>query len=101
MSKYTKKETYYITRKLYNLIRNDSYQIIFKRLWGNIYGYYDGEDIVIDHRKDIIPTLIHECLHCWNEKWSETKVIEHERKIMNSLTPRQIRNIIRMLAKHL
>ena len=98
---YTKQDTYKLTRRLYYLIRTHPDQIIFKKLWGNVYGHCDGSEITIDYRRDIIPTLIHECLHYWHWDWSESKVKEHESKIMNSLSARQVQNIIKVLASSL
>jgi len=94
-------ETYALTRRLYGFLRNHSDQIFFKKLYGNVYGYYDHgtAEITIDHRRDVIATLIHEFIHHIHHDWSETKVLNYERRIVNSLTPRQIKNIIKVLGE--
>jgi len=99
---YSRKEIYAFTRRLHYLLRHHQNRIIFQRIRG-AYGYYDYEtdEITIDHRKDIISTLIHEALHKWHNDWPEGKVIAHERQIMNSLTPRMIKKIIRVIANNL
>lgn len=99
---YTKKEIYKFTRRLHYLLRHHQDRITFQRIKG-AYGYYDFEtdEITIDHRKDIIPTLVHEALHKWHNDWCETKVLQHEHLIMNSLTPSMIRKIIKVIAKNL
>jgi hypothetical protein len=98
---YSKKATYQITKKLYRLMRNHSDHIHFQKLYSNVYGSYndDTKEIRVDYRRDIIPTLIHEALHHWYPDWNETKVRQHESFIINALTQRQIRNIIKVIAE--
>ncbi len=98
-----KKETYTLIKRLYRFLRNNSDQISFKKLGGGILGYYDygTAEITIDHRREVIPTLIHEFIHHIHPKWSETKVVNYERRIMNSLTSRQFKNIIRILSENI
>jgi len=98
---YSKKQTYRITKKLYDLLRNNSDHIHFQKLYRNVCGTYDDgtQDITIDYRRDIISTLIHEALHHWHPDWNETKVIQHESLIINALTARQIKNILRVIGK--
>lgn len=104
MSLYSKQDTYKVTRRLYYLIRNHYKWISFKKLRGAS-GLYDVEgeniSISIDHRREIIPSLIHEALHHWHPDWSETKVLRHESQIMNALTPRQVKNILKLWAQYL
>jgi len=97
---YSKKEIYKLTKRLYYLLSHHSDHIHFEKLYSNVYGFYDDktQDITIDYRRDIIPTLIHEALHHWHPDWSETKVIKHESLIINALTPKQIKNIIKAIA---
>jgi len=98
---YSKKEIYKFTKKLYNLLRNHSDHIYFKKLYSNVYGQYNDQtqDITIDFRRDIISTLVHEALHHWYPDWSETKVLKHESLIMNALSARQIKNILRIIGE--
>ena len=103
MSSYSKQEIYNLTRRLYYLIRNHGDRIDFKKLSHGVYGYYETEteEITIDYRRQIVPTLIHEFLHHIHPDWCETKVLEHESKVMNSLSPKQIRNIIKVLGENI
>ena len=98
---YSKKETYRVTKRLYYLLRTHSDQIHFQKLYQNVYGSYsnDTHDITIDYRRDIIATLIHEALHHWYPSWNETKVRQHESLIINALTARQIKNILRVIGE--
>jgi len=103
MISYTKDQLYDITKRLYYLIRNSDERIQFVKLGGGVCGYYyrGTDEIEIDYRRDIISTLIHESLHKWYPNWSETKVYRHESRIVNLLTRRQIRNIIKAIGKNL
>lgn len=96
MDFYSSQETYKITRKIYAILRNYPGEIILKRMRGR-WGLYEYKThtMSLDYRRAMIPTLIHECLHHWHPEWSETKVEEEESKIVNSLSPRQILNIMR------
>ena len=101
MSGYTRQQSYRLTRRLYKLIRENADHIKFRRLRG-AYGLYAANgDITIDHHRGcIIPTLIHEALHHWYPEWSETRVLQQEKKIMTSLTPQQVINIMKVLVDH-
>ena len=96
-----KRDIYNFTRRLYYLLRKHPDNIDFRKLGGGVYGYYEPEtdEITIDHRRDLIPTLIHESLHKFHPDWSETDVLHEESRIVNFLTPRQIKNIIKVLGE--
>jgi hypothetical protein len=101
---YTRSDIYNITRRLYYLIRTHPNWIVFRKIRGACALYEtEGNEvwITIDHRKDLIPGLVHEALHHWHPDWSETKVENNERMIVNRLTPRQIKNLIRVLAENI
>ena len=98
-NKRRQKDTYTFTRRFYKFLRTHSNHIFFKKLYGE-YGNYNLEttDITIDHRRDFLSTLIHEFLHHLHRDWSETRVLKNEKKIINALTIRQIKNILKALA---
>jgi len=98
----TKQDTYRITRKLYHFLKNNGNKVEFKKIREKrAFGYYyDDGHIEIDYRKNIIATLIHECLHHWYQNWSETKICAEENRIMNTLSPRQIKNIIKKIGQN-
>lgn len=95
--KYRKRklETYSFIKQLYNFLREHPDSISFKKL-RSICGYYDAEneEIVIDYRRDIIATLVHEIAHHLHPDWTETKIQQKERQIISCLTPTQCANII-------
>lgn len=98
-----KRDIDHIIRRLYNLLKRHSDRIILQKLPKNVSGYYDDgtEEITIDYRKDIVPTLIHEAIHHWHPDWCERKVIKEEKRITKFLTVRQCKNILKTLAKNL
>jgi hypothetical protein len=90
-----KLETYTFTRQLYDFLREHPDSISFKKL-RKICGYYDAEheEIVIDPRRDIVATLIHEAAHHIHTNWCETKILQKEHQVMSCLSPTQCTNII-------
>ena len=90
-----KSETYTFTRQLYDFLREHPDSITFKRL-RKICGYYDAEheEIVIDFRRDMVATLVHEISHHIHPTWCETKILQKELQVMSCLTPTQCTNII-------
>lgn len=97
------KEMSKFIRRFYYLLRHHSDRIYFQRLGRNVYGYYDygTEEITVDYRKEMVPTLIHEALHHWHPDWPEKAVLKEEKEIVNSLTPRQYKNILRVLVANI
>ena len=98
---YSKKQIYTFTRKLYYHLRHHADALFFQKIRGAC-GYYDYEtdEITIDYRKDIISTLVHEFLHHLHTRMCETSISNHEKAIMNKLSHRQIRNIIKVLGNN-
>jgi len=72
-------------------------------MYNNVVGNYDPDTsiIKIDYRRDMLSTLIHEVLHHWHPDWCETKVLQHESLIINALSQRQIKNIIRIIGENI
>jgi len=98
-----KTEAYSIISRLYHFLRLNPDNVFFRRLGGHKTGDYDPkeEEIRLDYRKDIIPTLIHEFLHHLYPNMCETKIKEKERQTMSKISPRQGVNIIRALGSYL
>jgi len=51
--------------------------------------------IAIDPRKELFSTLIHEVLHFQYQDYSETKIIELEKAIVNKMSHRRVKNILK------
>ena len=71
----------------------------FKKIHGSTTGIYKGDHIELDFRKDLIQTILHECLHALHPELSETKVIAIERKLMKEITNIQVAEVLSILAK--
>lgn len=87
---------------MYNLFNTRPEVFVLKKM--RLYeGEYNPEDdkINIDYRKEFISTLVHEVLHFLNPNWPEQKVRLEEQKIMNSLSVRQVRNILKRFSQFL
>jgi hypothetical protein len=93
---------YRFTSRLYSELKNPERNITLKKLRG-LCGLYDygTEDIWLDYRREIVPSLIHEILHHFNPDKCETWISNEESKIINSLSLRQIKNIIKAFADSL
>jgi hypothetical protein len=97
----TRSEVHNYTRKLYRFLRQ-GYKISFKHLRsyrGYIDKYPDFVVVTFDPRDDLLTTVIHEFLHHEHWDWSEAQVLRMERELMNSLTDRQVRNMIKRFAE--
>tara|TARA_R110000824_G_scaffold12226_7_gene53569 strand:+ start:6216 stop:6530 length:315 start_codon:yes stop_codon:yes gene_type:complete len=94
MSDYPKQKLYGITSRLYHELRNNP-EIIIKKLKG-MHGEYDfsTEEITLDYRGELLPTLIHEYLHKWHPDANETWVLNEESRIVNALSKKQVKRII-------
>lgn len=57
--------------------------------------------VFLNPRGEMFSTLIHEALHYMHPEWSETTVGREEIRIVNMLTDRQVRNIIKKFAEAL
>ena len=57
--------------------------------------------VTIDHRQDLLSTLIHEFLHYRYPEWAEDKVGEVEKMIVNKLSQRRVKNILKKFSEAL
>jgi hypothetical protein len=74
-----------VYKRCLNLIRKKPPGfVIFKKL--RYHGWCrEAEDILeVDHRKDMLRTAYHECIHYLYPSWSETQVIYAESRLINN-----------------
>lgn len=71
----------------------------FKKLYGRTTGFYKGNHIELDFRKDLVQSIVHECTHALRPGLSETKVLKEEAKIMKEITNIQVAEILAIVAK--
>ena len=74
---------------------------IFKKLKG-VHGWCEWEDgILLDYRKDLIPTIIHECIHLLEPDWSESQVAYSEKRVINTITEDDVIMLLMIFVKKL
>jgi hypothetical protein len=71
----------------------------FKKIYGRTTGYFKGDHIELDFRKDLVQSVIHECIHAIKPELSETKVLAMERAILKVITNLEVAEILAILAK--
>ncbi len=72
-----------------------------KKLKG-VHGYCEWDDgILLDYRKDLIPTIIHECIHFIEPKWSEAQVMYAESRVINTITEDDVTKLLMFFVKKL
>jgi len=61
----------------------------------NTVGFVDEETmtIYVDHRFDVIATLVHECIHVFHPDWDEERVKGLERSIIAGISATQARRL--------
>jgi len=94
-SKISKEEAIEIFERVISCIKKQKRGFFtFKKLKG-VHGYCEWEEgILLDYRKDLIPTIIHECIHLMEPEWSEAQVCYTESRIINTI---KIDDVIRLL----
>jgi hypothetical protein len=89
-----KQKVYHDVSRIYKELRNNQ-DVRFKRLKG-YQGEYDFccDEITIDYRKELLPTLIHEFIHKFYPNKSERWVLQRERFIICRLSPSQAKRLL-------
>lgn len=74
---------------------------VLKKLKG-VHGWCEWEDgVLLDYRKDLIPTIIHECIHLLEPDWSESQVAYSEKRVINTITEDNVIKLLMIFAKKL
>ena len=96
----SREDTYRFTRRFYAYLKNATETVTLKRMQRNTHGSYnyDEHSTILDFRRDILSVAVHECLHYLHPDWSETEVLREESSIMNSITSRQAKTMLKRLA---
>lgn len=67
-----------------------------------VHGWCEWEDgISLDYRKDLIPTIIHECIHLLEPNWSEYQVAYSEKRVINTITEDNVIKLLMLFVKKL
>lgn len=101
----SKQQLYLFMRKAHKFLKEHPEDVILKKIKVQesgicFVGFYDPaeEKMEVDYRRDFLSTFVHELLHHHYPSWPETRVYLTERAIMNQLSLRQIKNLIKSLA---
>jgi len=91
-----------IFNKILKLIKTSNASFFrFKKLKGAM-GYCEWEDgILLDYRRELLPTLVHECIHYLNPEWTETEVLYAEKRIINTISIKQAIKLLKAFAINL
>jgi len=89
---------YNLLSRIYKALKNNQ-PISFKKL-RDCQGEYDCycDEIILDYRKEILPTLIHEFIHKFHPTKSESWVEGRERFVMRRISPYQAKRLITLLS---
>jgi hypothetical protein len=122
-----RRRVYYLVSRIYRLLRQNEWHVRLLRIPEDlteeqrhdlgqkrglcrgrtgqqvIHGFLeDGTgEICLDYRLDLLPTLVHECLHLLYEDLPEKAVYRLERLVMRHLSSRQAVNLIHLLVENL
>jgi hypothetical protein len=90
-----RKKLRYIFRRIVGRIKEKPNGFFQFRKMRGVRGLWWGGDLIeIDHRKEIIPTIIHEVLHDLYENNPEKWVYHVESKISQILNPKDVYTLI-------
>lgn len=90
------KERYYLYR-IYALLKLRELDVFFQKLKRSRGETDTVAAIYLDPKEQVLPTFIHECLHVLYPEWKESRVLLTEKRIFNSLSEKQIRNLLARL----
>lgn len=96
---FTKNDVYNILRKIYKTCRCSPENIKIKKIHKYYYGLYfpDSDEIIVDYRCPIISIFVHEMVHKFYPDKNETWVLLAEKRIMNKITRRQAKNLMKTI----
>ena len=87
--------SYFLSRLYHDLRMNPEIFKICKLKKSTVHGDCDFETLRLDYRKDLYSTLVHEYLHYMFPDMTEREVMKEEKRIMNKMSIRQIKNMIK------
>lgn len=100
--KLSKKESLKLFERILQLIHKSKRGFFILRKLRGVHGYCAWDDgIELDYRKDLVPTIIHECIHFLEEDWSESQVRYAETKVVNALTEDDVIALLKIFSKKL
>lgn len=93
-------ESQQLLANIFKLLKSKPPQFFqFKKIYGRTTGYYKGDHIEMDFRKDLVQTIIHEAIHAIDPTLSETRVLKLEAQVMKIVTNVQVAELIILVGK--
>lgn len=88
MEKLSKQDITSIYNQCLRLVKRKPPEFFIFRKMRSCHGIcdYETETLEFDHRKDLVRTAYHECVHYLYPAWSETKVLYTESRLINSVS---------------
>lgn len=94
----------YVSR-MHRFLNKHGDKLIFKKCKGNA-GYYVSDDekpkewhIELDYRQHLLTVLWHEVLHRWYPDWNHTEIYKMTSAIINGLSIKQVKNILKKIGQ--
>ena len=83
-------------KRINAVLNNYSYEFFIGLVpeYMSIEGLSNGDQVIIDPRGQVLPTLIHECLHIAYPSWDEKKVSQIEKNLTDNLSAKQWMNLL-------
>lgn len=105
----TLRRLYRIVSEIYRMFNHGGWRVRYARITGNralcqehgvsltCVGFCDPDNrlLWVDYRKDILATIVHECLHVIYPDMPECRICDLEKMIMDNISPVQAKRIIR------
>jgi hypothetical protein len=101
-NKLTKEQSLELFERVINMIKKQKRGFFTLKKLKGVHGYCEWEDgILLDYRKDLVPTIIHECIHYLEPNWTEARVMYSESRVVNSITEDDVILLLLHFAKKL
>ncbi len=102
LKKISKQESLELFNRVLECIRTREKGFFCLKKLRGVHGYCEWDDgIILDYRKDFIPTIIHECIHFIEPDWSEAQVCYAEKRVVNALQEQDIIDLLKIFIKKL
>ena len=99
IQKLDKNECTALFNKILNCIKKQEKGFfVFKKL-KRVQGWCEWDSIIIDYRKELVPTIIHECIHLLEPSWSESQVAYAEKRVINTITVDDVVQLLMFFVK--
>jgi hypothetical protein len=102
IQKLTKEDSVQLFQRIISCIKSKKKGFFTLKKLKGVHGWCEWEDgIILDYRKDFIPTIIHECIHLLEPDWSESQVIYSENRVINSISEDDVGLLLMIFIKKL